>query len=43
MSSRLAGVQQDVVHVGLHNVRQVVDSQRIRLAVELEEAFGLAM
>ena len=34
VSSRLAGVQQDVVHVRLHHVGEVGDSRRIRLVVE---------
>ena len=34
VSSRFAGVQQDVVHVRLHHVGEVGDSRRIRLVVE---------
>ena len=41
--SRRAGVHQDVVHVGLHNIGELGDSRRIWLVVEPVEAFGLCV
>ena len=42
-SSLRAVVEQDIVHVDLHGAGEVGESLRIRLVVELEEAFGLSV